>query len=57
MLLLKTIRQLKRLIIAVVGFTVLAIGLAMIVLPGPAFIVIPPSLAILATEFIWARNY
>lgn len=57
MLLLKTIRHLKRLIIAVVGFTVLAIGLAMIVLPGPAFIVIPPSLAILATEFIWARNY
>lgn len=56
MLLLKTIRQLKRLIIAIVGFTVLAIGLAMIVLPGPAFIVIPLSLAILATEFIWARN-
>lgn len=53
---LRTIRQLKRLIIAVVGFTVLAIGLAMIVLPGPAFIVIPLSLAILATEFIWARN-
>jgi uncharacterized protein (TIGR02611 family) len=52
----KTIRQMKRLIIAVVGFTVLAIGLAMIVLPGPAFIVIPLGLAILATEFIWARN-
>jgi uncharacterized protein (TIGR02611 family) len=50
------IRQAKRLVIAVVGFTVLAIGLAMIVLPGPAFIVIPVGLAILATEFFWARN-
>ena len=38
---LKSINQAKRLIIAIVGFTVLLIGLAMIVLPGPAFIVIP----------------
>jgi hypothetical protein len=28
----------------------------MIVLPGPAFIVIPAGLAILATEFLWARK-
>mgnify|MGYP001589963099 FL=1 len=48
--------QAKRLIVAVVGFTVLLIGLAMIVLPGPAVVVIPIGLAILATEFIWARN-
>lgn len=32
------------------------IGLAMVVLPGPAFIFIPAGLAILATEFIWARK-
>jgi uncharacterized protein (TIGR02611 family) len=50
------IRQAKRLIIAVVGFTVLLIGIAMIVLPGPAFIVIPVGLGILATEFVWARS-
>jgi len=52
----KTIKQVKRLIIAVIGFTVLLIGLAMIVLPGPAIVVIPIGLAILATEFVWARN-
>ncbi len=50
-----TVRQAKRLIIAIIGFTVLGIGVALIVLPGPAFIVIPIGLGILATEFIWAR--
>ncbi|MFA4918049.1 MAG: PGPGW domain-containing protein [Thermodesulfovibrionales bacterium] len=52
----KTIKQAKKLIISVIGFTVLLIGLAMIVLPGPAFIVIPIGLGILATEFIWAKK-
>ncbi len=52
----KTIGQVKRLTIAVIGFTVLFIGLVMIVLPGPAFIVIPLGLGILATEFVWARS-
>ena len=42
-------------IVAIVDFTVLLIGLALLVLPGPAFIVIPLGLAILATEFVWAR--
>ena len=28
----------------------------MIVLPGPAVVVIPVGLAILATEFVWARR-
>ncbi len=42
--------------IAVIGFTVLAIGLALIVLPGPAILVIPAGLAILSIEFAWARN-
>jgi len=45
-----------RLIILVVGGTVVAVGVAMIVLPGPAFVVIPAGLAILATEFVWARR-
>lgn len=55
-MLVKTLQQLRRLIVAVVGFTVLAIGVAMIVLPGPAIVVIPTGLAILAAEFTWARN-
>lgn len=53
---LKSINQAKRLIVAIVGFTVLLIGFAMIVLPGPAFIVIPLGLGILAIEFAWARR-
>lgn len=48
--------QARRLIVLLVGLSVLLVGLAMIVLPGPAFIVIPAGLAILATEFIWARR-
>jgi uncharacterized protein (TIGR02611 family) len=46
----------RRLMIGVIGFTVLLIGVVMIVLPGPATLVIPLGLGILATEFIWARR-
>jgi uncharacterized protein (TIGR02611 family) len=40
-----------------IGFTVLAVGIAMIVLPGPAILVIPLGLSILATEFVWAKKF
>lgn len=46
----------RRLVYSVIGITVLLIGIAMIVLPGPAFIVIPIGLAILASEYAWARR-
>ena len=46
----------RRLVIAVIGMTVLAIGVAMIVLPEPAIVVIPLGFGILATEFVWARS-
>jgi tellurite resistance protein TerC len=36
---------------------VLAIGIALIVLPGPALVVIPVGLAILGAEFAWARRW
>ena len=52
--LLKPIRQL---IIFVLGMSVLVVGIAMIILPGPATIVIPAGLAILATEFVWAQRW
>ena len=48
--------RLRKLIVAVVGVTVVLFGVALIVLPGPAVIVIPVGLAILATEFAWARR-
>ena len=44
-------------IVSVVGATVVLIGIALLVLPGPAFIVIPLGLAILATEYAWARRW
>jgi Putative transmembrane protein (PGPGW) len=47
---------LRKLIVGVIGATILLIGVAMVVLPGPAFIVIPIGLGILATEFAWARR-
>ena len=47
---------LRKLIVGVIGITILLIGVAMVVLPGPAFIVIPVGLGILATEFAWARR-
>ena len=46
----------RKTVVGVVGFTVLAIGLIMIVIPGPAIVVIPMGLAILAIEFAWARK-
>jgi len=55
-IIIKTQKQAKRLIIIVIGFTVLLLGVAMILLPGPAFIMIPLGLGILATEFVWART-
>jgi tellurite resistance protein TerC len=50
------VRHLRRVAVAVVGGIVLAVGVAMLVLPGPAVVVIPAGLAILATEFQWARR-
>ncbi|HYY14707.1 MAG TPA: PGPGW domain-containing protein [Chthoniobacterales bacterium] len=46
----------RKIVIAVIGMTVLLIGVALLVLPGPAIIVIPIGLGILASEFIWARR-
>jgi uncharacterized protein (TIGR02611 family) len=55
-LILKTLQQAKRLIVIVVGSTILLMGIAMIVLPGPAVLVIPVGLGVLATELVWARR-
>jgi len=53
----ENIKIVRRVIVSVVGATVLLIGVALLVLPGPAFIVIPIGLAILATEYAWARRW
>jgi len=46
----------RKVVVAVIGTTVLAFGVALIVLPGPAVVVVPLDLAILGTEFLWARR-
>jgi uncharacterized protein (TIGR02611 family) len=51
------LRLAKRVLVGVLGFTVILIGVAMIVTPGPAILVIPAGLAILAVEFAWARRW
>lgn len=49
-------KQARRMVIVLLGASILIIGIAMIVLPGPAILVIPAGLALLGTEFLWARQ-
>lgn len=46
----------KKIVIALMGGTVVLIGVVMLVLPGPGLVVIAAGVAILATEFLWARR-
>jgi tellurite resistance protein TerC len=50
-------RQARRIAVAVIGTSVLLAGVALLVLPGPAFLVIPLGLGILSVEFAFARRW
>jgi uncharacterized protein (TIGR02611 family) len=50
------LKKVKKLIVAVIGFTILFIGIIVIFTPGPAIVIIPVGLAVLATEFVWAEK-
>jgi tellurite resistance protein TerC len=52
-----SLRTAKKIVVGTVGGTVTLFGIALIVLPGPAIIVIPIGLSILATEFVWAKRW
>lgn len=52
-----TARTIRRTVVAVIGTTIVLLGVALIALPGPAIIVIPVGLAILGLEFAWARRW
>lgn len=52
----KIVRSTRRVVVATIGGAVTLVGLVLIVTPGPALLVIPAGLAILATEFPWARR-
>ncbi len=48
--------QSVRLSVAALGFIVLAVGLVLLITPGPGLLVIIAGLAILAHEFAWAAK-
>lgn len=47
-------RSSKRVAVTVVGFALVALGLAMVVLPGPGILVVAIGFAVLGTEYAWA---
>lgn len=49
-------RNVKRVVKTVFGFTLLAIGVVLLVTPGPGWVVILAGLAVLAAEYLWARR-
>lgn len=51
-----TYLAIRRLLVFLIGVTIVLAGIIMIVTPGPALIVIPLGLAVLATEFLWAKR-
>ncbi|MFZ3214604.1 MAG: PGPGW domain-containing protein [Candidatus Acidiferrales bacterium] len=51
-----SLQQAKRIVKILVGFTLLAAGILMIVTPGPGWLTIMLALGILAAEFVWARR-
>jgi len=53
----KAYKTARKLLIGVVGFTIVGVGLALLVLPGPGLLVIIAGLAVLAMEFTWADRY
>ena len=52
-----TYKAARRIVVGVVGATVVLLGIVMIVTPGPAIVVIPVGLTILSIEFAWARHW
>ena len=53
---LTTVEQVRRIFRIVAGFTLLLVGVVMIITPGPGWLVIFLGLGLLAAEFVWARR-
>jgi hypothetical protein len=49
-------RLVRRVALTVVGLTVLGVGIAMLALPGPGFLIIALGFFILSLEYEWARR-
>jgi uncharacterized protein (TIGR02611 family) len=53
----EAVRTIRKVFVLVFGITMLVIGAALLVLPGPGILTLVIALMILATEFAWARKY
>jgi uncharacterized protein (TIGR02611 family) len=45
----------RKIVVGVIGGTIVLFGIALLFLPGPGLVVIPIGLVVLASEFAWAR--
>ena len=55
-MIIKTLQQAKRFLKILFGFTLLVLGVVMLVTPGPGWLTIVLALGVLAAEFVWARR-
>jgi tellurite resistance protein TerC len=51
-----TLRQARKVMVLILGTAVVLAGIFMMIGPGPGLIVTPIGLAILASEFVWAKR-
>ena len=50
------IRHTRRIVVGVIGTTLVGAGLALLVLPGPGILVVLAGLTVLSWEFKWAKR-
>lgn len=55
-MILRTVEQVRRVFLIIAGFTLLFVGVIMLVTPGPGMVAIFLGLGLLAAEFVWARR-
>jgi uncharacterized protein (TIGR02611 family) len=55
-MILRTVEQVRRIFLIIAGFTLLFVGVIMLVTPGPGMLTILLGLGLLAAEFVWARR-
>jgi uncharacterized protein (TIGR02611 family) len=51
-----TYKAIRRVVVIIIGFTVILAGVIMLVTPGPGMLAIVAGLGILASELLWARS-
>jgi hypothetical protein len=50
------LRNGRRIIVSAVGFGLIAVGLVLLVIPGPGVVLLGAGLAVLASEYVWAQR-